>query len=164
MTEKQIKKLIDKFFDGDTTLAEERKLYAYFSRGEVAAPMEEYRQMFADLATLPLPRRKSRLCGMRLWVSGIAASLLLAAGAYAGRQMYDYHQLDMRYGGSYMIVHGKRIDNLREIQPYLERTLSSARDIEQTAATQPTADDMEADLLSHITDPGQRAEIEELLN
>ena len=33
-----------------------------------------------------------------------------------------------------------------------------------TAATQPTADDMEADLLSHITDPGQRAEIEELLN
>lgn len=34
----------------------------------------------------------------------------------------------------------------------------------QTTATQPTADDMEAELLSHITDPGQRAEIEELLN
>ena len=46
MNNKEIKKLIERFLDGDTTPAEERRIYAFFARHRYAGDLERYRPMF----------------------------------------------------------------------------------------------------------------------
>lgn len=164
MRDKDIRALIDKFFDGGTTLAEERQLYAYFSRGKVAEDLEKYRELFAGFASLPERRESHPRRGLRRLIAGVAASVVLVVAGYAAWNFYEYRQLDARYAGSYVIVDGKRIDNLREIRPMIESALADARDIERTAAKQPQAADIEQELLERIGDPEECARIKELLN
>ena len=52
MENKEIKLLIDKFLDGETTLAEERKLYAYFRSEHILPEYLHYREMFLDFAAV----------------------------------------------------------------------------------------------------------------
>ena len=52
MENKEIKLLIDKFLDGETTLAEEQSLYAYFRSERVLPEYLHYREMFLDFAAV----------------------------------------------------------------------------------------------------------------
>ena len=70
----------------------------------------------------------------------------------------------MHYGGSYMIVDGHRIDNLSELRPHIERTLAEARHIEQTVETLPWVEEIEKEVMNHVSDPEERARIRQLLN
>lgn len=164
MKDKDLRALIDKFFGGGTTLAEERRLYAYFSRGNVAEDLVKYRELFASFASLPEKQDVRPLRGLRRLIAGVAASVVLVVAGYAAWNFYEYRQLDARYAGSYVIVDGKRIDNLREIRPMIESALADARNIERTAAEQPQAADIEQELLERISDPEEYARIKELLN
>ena len=78
-------------------------------------------------------------------------------------QSYQRFQLEKVYGGSYMIVDGVRIDNLREILPQIKQTLSLADAIETTSPTL-FIDQAEKDLLDNIQDAQERERIRELLN
>ncbi len=49
----RINHLIERFFEGATTLAEERELYAYFSEANVAPSLEPLRELFGAFADLP---------------------------------------------------------------------------------------------------------------
>lgn len=163
MKEKEITRLLEKFFDGTTTLSEERRLYSYFAGGDVAEGLEQYRPLLAGLSALAEPRRKpARRNFVRLAI-GTAASLLLLAGGYTAWNAYENHMLEMNYDGSYMIVNGRRIDNLSEIKSHIKSTLSQARDIEQMAAAQPSVSDIEQELILNISDPEELARIKELL-
>lgn len=87
----QIESLLEKYFDGLTTLAEERELSAYFSSAKVAPHLEQYRDMFGYFAAAreekpqqeikALP--KNRTTSKTAWLS-IAASavVLLGVGSY----------------------------------------------------------------------------------
>ncbi|MBR1940183.1 MAG: hypothetical protein IJ845_02495, partial [Bacteroidaceae bacterium] len=67
------------------------------------------------------------------------------------------------YGGSYMIVNGERVDNLRKIQAKIEGTLNDAQSIEALVArSQPM--DVEQSVLSEIEDDEMREEIRRMLN
>lgn len=76
MNELEIRTLTERFFNGETTLAEERRLYQLYSEAEaLPADLEELREMMEDLGELSnRPTSPSRR-GWG-WVS-IAASLLL---------------------------------------------------------------------------------------
>jgi hypothetical protein len=50
-----IRLLIERFLNAETTLAEEDRLYRYFAGAEVAPELEEYREMFLGLKALALP-------------------------------------------------------------------------------------------------------------
>lgn len=52
MKEKDIHTLVARFLDGETTLEEERKLYAFFQREDVPADLKEYQEMFRGFAAL----------------------------------------------------------------------------------------------------------------
>ena len=56
MTDKEIKTLVARYFDGDTTLAEEQSLRDYFTGPAVAAELEEYRPLFAYFAAARQPQ------------------------------------------------------------------------------------------------------------
>jgi len=43
----KIEDLLDKYFDGETSLTEEKSLQAYFAQTEVPAHLKEYKTMFA---------------------------------------------------------------------------------------------------------------------
>lgn len=50
MRKEEIQKLIDRYFEGETTLEEERRLYRFFQKDNIPAEFEEYTEMFRDFA------------------------------------------------------------------------------------------------------------------
>ena len=67
------------------------------------------------------------------------------------------------YGGSYMIVDGKRYDNLREIKDDIQQTLAEARQIEREADGQAVIEEAEQEVLESISDPAERQKLKEIL-
>ena len=87
----------------------------------------------------------------------------IVVGAVWTFQTYQGIQLEKLYGGSYMIVDGQRIDNLREILPQIKSTLSLADAIDVTSPTL-LINQAEQDLLNNIQDVQERERIRALLN
>jgi hypothetical protein len=85
MESTRIEKLINNYFEGQTSIAEEKELKAYFSSSDVAPHLEHYRDVFGYFnqakeqhftKSLPLqPRKQFNV----FWLS-IAASVVLALG------------------------------------------------------------------------------------
>ena len=82
----KIEKLLDVYFEGNTSLAEEATLRAYFAQDTVAPHLAMYQPMFAGLTAakqetsakeVKLPQQKQL---HKKWWYGIAASVLVAIG------------------------------------------------------------------------------------
>ncbi|NLP58369.1 hypothetical protein [Lutibacter sp. B1] len=85
-----IEKLLDKYLNAETTVAEEKELRNYFSEKNVAPHLQEYQMLFNYFSaekeekytkTIHLKSQKSKW----KWLS-IAASLILMASVYTGYQ------------------------------------------------------------------------------
>ena len=184
----EILTLIERFFEGDTSLEEERWLYDYFKQTkDLPQDLESYREMFLDFdaitlddapsteiteakpaSSLPKVEQPITLTPPKyrsLWkqVVGIAAMIAIIVGSVWSYQTYQNIQLQNIYGGSYMIVDGKRIDNLREILPEIKSTLKLADAYEAPSPTD-LINQAEQDLLNHIQDAQERERIQALLN
>ncbi|MDT7830283.1 hypothetical protein RQM65_16565 [Pricia sp. S334] len=90
MESDKIEKLIEKYFEATTTVAEETLLRDYFSQDKVADRLEQYAPMFRYFAkekeerfTKPVVVPKTGLSG-RIWYSwaATAAIVLLLVGVY----------------------------------------------------------------------------------
>ena len=86
----QVKALLDKFMDGQTTVEEEALLADYFRSGDVPAEWEDYRLMFSyfdrgmEGEIVPVEQQRptlTRLMGRRWW--GIAAAACITAAIVA---------------------------------------------------------------------------------
>ena len=184
----EIRILIDRFFKGDTTLAEEQWLYDYFKQQQnLPEDIESYREIFLDLDAISLcevppmefPEAEPEINlptidqtvsltppkHRRLWiqVATIAASISIFLGSFWIYRTYESMKLQRIYGGSYMIVDGERIDNLREIMPQIKSALSLADDIGSPSPTD-LINQAEQDLLGNIQDAQERERIHQLLN
>ena len=180
--------LIERFFEGETSLEEEHWLYNYFAQAtdlpEALVPYREVFTAFGELAdteaVTPTPANPKEAESLqtvtatihttppkqrRLWqtLSGIAAMLALVLGSLWAYRAYESQMLQNLYGGSYMIVDGQRIDNLREIRHQIEQTLSLANAIEAIPSAL-LIEQAEDDLLNHIQDASERERIRQLLN
>lgn len=87
----KLERLLDKYFDGDTSLEEEQVLHLYFKSDAVADHLEVYRDMFAyfseskkdklpEAISLETKTKKRVVSNWRKWYS-IAALLIVALGA-----------------------------------------------------------------------------------
>ena len=85
----KIEQLLEKYFDGETSITEENELKNYFSSSDVAQHLEHYKPMFGYFSTakeqhfeqhIPLTAKKHKVA----WIS-VAASVvvLLGAGTFA---------------------------------------------------------------------------------
>ena len=64
MKRQDIHTLVTRFFDGETTLEEERRLYAFFQREDVPNDLREYQEMFWGYAAIaPKKKRNCVLTG-----------------------------------------------------------------------------------------------------
>ena len=129
----RINKLLDNYFKGESTLAEEAELKQYFATGTIApehtpysalfqAFGQELQQQYAAPVTKMLPKQATgKRMGVRaLFYSGIAASLLLAVWIQRPHQEEDY-----------AIIRGRRIDNPEYAQRYAEKKLNDVNEMLQ---------------------------------
>ncbi len=127
----RINKLLENYFKGETTLAEEAELKQYFATGTIAPEHKPYSALFQAFGqevqqqypapmTIVLPKQSS---GKRMWMravvySGIAASLVLAVWIQRPQQEEDY-----------AIIRGRRIDNPEYAQQYAEKKLNAVNEM-----------------------------------
>lgn len=166
-----IRLLAERFFNGDTTVEEERTLYAFYSsHAPLPADMEQYRPLITDLGGMDFGDEKPAhpAQGIRhkllVTLSGIAASLLVCITVYSLLQNHhERQQFAATYEGSYVIQDGKRIDDLSLIKTDIEHAISQAESMETHMEEQNAAiDAAEEDILKHAS-PEQRAELEEMM-
>jgi len=115
MNNKEIKKLIERFLDGDTTPAEECTIYSYFARHRYAGELERYRPMFEWYSSLASVRKTSRRKPVWFAAAGIAAAVALAIGLsfsfFRPSPTVD-DDIYASYEGSYVIENGVRISDV----------------------------------------------------
>lgn len=85
MESHKIEQLLERYFEGETTIAEENELRTYFSSPDVAPPLEHYRPMFGYFSlareqqfeqNVPLRSNKRKIVA---WLS-VAASIVVLVG------------------------------------------------------------------------------------
>ncbi|WP_149276092.1 hypothetical protein [Pareuzebyella sediminis] len=98
----KIERLLERYFEGETTLSEEEKLRAYFSQGEVAQHLEQYAPFFSYFSTskeekftksIPLSQKNTKSNWSYKWLS-VAAVTVLLLGVYFGKSYQDEKQLE----------------------------------------------------------------------
>lgn len=165
-----IRFLTERFFDGETSVEEEQRLYAFFEQHPSGLPedMEANREVLVGFGAIgfgkTIPKEKPLRRNRLWWASGIAATLFLCIGIAATFHLSESRNLARNYEGSYVIINGQRIDDLSRIKPDIEKALSQASHIEQNLAERPAVKSAEQDVLDNIADPAEKARIEELLN
>lgn len=144
INDRNIDTWIERFLTGETSCAEEKELYAYFSRPDLPQHLEKYREMFcwygslgASAAeetgeSLPKPAKAAAYAGERdkvrilrlrpLAWAGVAATLaLLFTIGFISRPSTSYGvdvpEEYMAYKGSYIIRDGKKITDLNVVVP-----------------------------------------------
>ena len=120
-----IKDLLARFFEGQTTLNEERELYLFFNQDVIPEEFVQYKQVIkyfgSDLAEgLPLQMKHP---SKRKWIvwSGIAASFLIML--FTSLYFLQNRESDDPFEGSYIIRNGVRITDLDLIRPELDATI-----------------------------------------
>lgn len=126
---KYIERLVECFFDGITTTAEEKILYHFFEQEDIPKHLEPYREVFAyfdggmanECKTLPKEEFSVRQFNKKRWMllaGGIAASLLLfvPTGLRINANGNEFNP----YEGSYIVRNGVRTDNPKVIRAELQ--------------------------------------------
>lgn len=175
---------MDRFFEGMTTLEEEQQLYDFFRRENIPQDLKPYKDMFLDFSNLALTEREASILTSgttdtsgkispvhprkvrHIWLKysmETAAIILLAILIGWGSNIRKERQLATLYEGSYMIVNGKRTDNLTRIRPEIERILAEAQKIEENLSAEKLIQAAEADILNGIEDETERERIRQLM-
>lgn len=180
---KDIQQLIERFFEGETSLEEEQRLYAFYSsHPKLPEELESYRDMFAgfdaisfdtdafdetshdntsSITVAPRTNVRRRLLYV---LSGIAAAILLCIGIFVAVGIHEDKVFASNYEGSYIIVKGERITDLSRIKPDIEKALSQAENIEQHVDAHSVIKSAEQHVLDNTLDPKEKARILQLLN
>lgn len=161
---KDIERLMQRFFDGETTTEEEARLYRVFRRKRLPHSLERMRPVMEAFGSMEAraPRRAMTASIVRRVLAGAAAVLALAVGTAVYSDYREEQSLARLYGGSYIIENGRRTDDLRAIHDDIEQTLADSRRIEKRAG-QNVIDRAEQDVLDNISDPDMRREVELML-
>jgi len=96
-----IEKLLEKYLNAETSIAEEKELKAYFSSDNVAPHLEEYQALFGYFSTSKQERftKTIQLNSKKRnwkWLS-VAASVILLVSVYSGYENIQQRKADKVY-------------------------------------------------------------------
>ena len=135
----RLDELINRYFDGQTTCAEERLIRQAFAQGSVPDELEVYRPLFTGLDKLSEShthagdakpaRRRRGLCSLRLryWAGGVAAGLalyLVLTRILPGGTAESYVVIDGKRYTDPMLVQAKAHEALGNVS-YTDEELSN---------------------------------------
>lgn len=165
---RRMRRLIDRYLEAETTVEEERRLFAAFASGRYPEELKEYDCMFADCAAVAgvsckeakVPSAKRRTARLIVSTAAVAAAV---AARFVLHDAYNDARFEQIYSGSYIIVNGERIDDLKKIRPEIERTLARADAAEHKIKEQDIIERIENDMLNDISDSEERELIKKLI-
>jgi hypothetical protein len=118
--------LLEKYFRGETSLAEEKELKQYFLTGNVSPDLEIYRNLFGVfdqeltekaisplIKVLPKQRKVKRIWFQSFFLTGIAATIVILLWVQLPSTSLNY-----------TVIGGTRIDNTEFAQRYAAKKLS----------------------------------------
>lgn len=140
----KIRTLVDRFFDGETTLDEEQQLYTYFRQQPSALPSDlaPLRELFLDLAAVPFVATESRQTEQQaepkagqpvtphrrpraaVFAAAAAVALMLVGGAVAlfshySKKAYDAGEEQVAY------IYGHRTTDPAVVLAEMQMTMTS---------------------------------------
>jgi len=133
---KKIEQLLDKYFEGATSCAEEQQLKDYFSQEkEIPSHLQAYRDLFVSLAQLSEMKTKQEnktvlmpvvttIHRHRLFMQAAASAAILFCLTVGGG-IY-YHSKDAQQG--YVIINGERYTDKNLVLSCMEKSLSEVTD------------------------------------
>ncbi len=180
ITKRNIDEWVERFMNGETTHEEEQAIYRFFRTANVPKHLRGQIPMFAWYeAGMPgtpeefLVRRKKKTFHMPLivWSAGIAAGIVIVLGlAWIGWDKYKEMSAEWKcYEGSYVVIDGKRISDIKKIMPYIQETLDEADRLEKCLVDQEISfcvmneEDIEKSLVDAVSDEEMRKAIQEAL-
>ncbi len=158
-------RMTEAFLAGESSQQEEQTLYNYYGGKHVAPGLECYRQMFAWFINIenvsvakPIKKRNWRYFAI---AATITALVLIGVGLVIGMTAEGPElSIDRMYAGSYIIRHGKKITDIKEILPELQRA-DRIVDSTLTASALNYQDNQDVlmlkEAMKNITDPDVRA-------
>ncbi len=128
----------------------------------------DYREI-SQLTGMPetaLRKSVSRIrMGIRLrYIAAISAAVALLIIGVVTYHAYRWELFSRKYEGSYIVVDGKRNDNLRQIRPQIEQTLANAQAVERSLNGSQIIRDAEEEILNSISDKVEKSRLEKILN
>lgn len=129
----KIRTLVNRFFDGDTTLSEEQQLYDFFAQELAALPddLKPLRQMFLDLAAVqhvaenmpqPAVQKPLHASNRRRWVVAAAVAVLLAGGALTLFMRNAQTEADEEYVA---YIYGQRTTDRTVVLDEMQKTMTA---------------------------------------
>ncbi len=103
MESHKIEKLLEKYFEANTSVAEEETLRTYFAKEPLAAHLEQYGPIFQYFSkakeerfTKPVPLKAKKWPNYYKWMS-VAAVAVLMVGIYFGKQYQERKEAEFAY-------------------------------------------------------------------
>lgn len=128
-SDNDIHRLVERFMEGDTTLSEERELYAYFHGNAVADDLQQMRELFLGLESLDglgmqqkseeQHKPTARHLQFRPWLTAVAATLLTLFVVSAA--LYVNHQQNYCEA----IVYGQKVTDKTAIRAEMAQTMKA---------------------------------------
>ncbi|WP_165041720.1 hypothetical protein [Dysgonomonas sp. ZJ709] len=128
---KDIDKIIEKYFDGDTSLAEEKMLRNYFLQADIEERHRVYAPMFNFFAeerketTETKPKKAKKRFSLYAWSSIAACILLLAVMRLAYMTPENVNDQSMVY------IDGKRISDVHIINNQALISIENISDVDE---------------------------------
>lgn len=126
----RIRTLTDRFFDGETTLEEERELYDFYRQENLPDDLKAYRELFLDFDALRCPAELQQHFGkqtttsrrVRRWLVAAAAVLALVLGG-ASLLFLQHEQSEC-----IAIIYGERITDREVVLNEMQKTMTAMTD------------------------------------
>ena len=122
-----IRTLTERFFQGDTTLEEERLLYQLYQRSDVPQDLLHYRDLFLDMAAMELPVKTIPLQDRRFsrrWLMAASVALVIGLGSIL---LFQQSQQDECVA----YIYGKKTTDPTVVMSELHRSITSMKADEQ---------------------------------
>lgn len=186
-TESNIQSLLDRFFEGQTSLQEEQQIYAYFLSDDVAPEHLPLREMFADMASASYSgleaeaeqqARQSRTATGRHTTQGasyparniimrrlhyaaasVAACLMLTVGMKQSYNMHENLLMAQLYEGSYVVDNGHRTDDVAFMRSYILEAEAMADKVESRMQEEELMQHIETTLLNDCKSSAEREQL-----
>jgi hypothetical protein len=125
----EIKELLDRYYEGESTDADEQRLREYFTSDRVAAELQPYRSIFAYLKqertsndpvrfTLSIKNQQSK---MKWWYAAATVAACLLVGTFIAREFQPAPQ--NLCTGTYVMVNGVCYNDLVLVRKYATETI-----------------------------------------
>lgn len=138
----RLRRLVMRFEAGDTSVAEEQRLFARFAEGKkVPEDLEHLRPMMQWYASMAPAKTVQRGPAVAKWI-GIAASLAVVVTLTVGLIHTGVNRNFDTREGSYIITNGVKNTNIAAILPDLDKAENTVKRIQKMSRNLPDAVDM----------------------